>query len=165
MGDHSCMDREDHPDLQDSQDPRVIWDFQEQWVQTERWVLRVSKVFLDKMVHLDLAELVVPVDLEVILVKMAKKEKLESLVYLESQEALESLDHRVVLDLKVFKEMLETEDLLVKLVQWENPDFQEPQENLADQERMDWTDYPEFLVNKAPLDFLVSVADKESRDI
>merc|ERR1711881_732919 len=39
-------------------------------------------------------------------------------------------------------------DLLVKLVQWENPDFQEPQENLADQERMDWTDYPEFLVNK-----------------
>merc|ERR1711881_257050 len=57
-------------------------------------------------------------------------------------------DHRVVLGLKVFKEMLETEDLLVKLVQWENQGFQEPQENLADQERMDWTDYPEFLVNK-----------------
>jgi len=146
--DHSCMDREDHPDLQDSQDPRVIWDFQEQWVQTERWVLRVSKVFLVKMVHLELADQKVPVDLEDILVKMAKKEKQECLVYLESREDLESLDHRVVLDLKVFKEMLETEDLLVKLVQWENPDFQEPQENLADQERMDWTDYPEFLVNK-----------------
>ena len=62
-----AMDRfyTDHVDLQghqDSQDPRVTWDFQELWVQMERWVHRVSKVFQELMDHQDLVEQAVPVD-------------------------------------------------------------------------------------------------------
>jgi hypothetical protein len=52
---HLYTDHVDLQDHQDSQDPRVTWDFQELWVQMERWVHRVCKVFQDKMDHQDLA--------------------------------------------------------------------------------------------------------------
>lgn len=43
--DHSCMDLVDHQDLQDSQDLRVTWDFQDLLDLMERWDHRVFKVF------------------------------------------------------------------------------------------------------------------------
>jgi len=82
---------------------------------------------------------------------MARREKSEWPAYPEKQGDLEQLDQLAVLDLKVSKEMLETEDHPVMLALEENQDHQELLVNLADQERTVWMDFQEYLENRVNL--------------
>jgi len=87
-------------------------------------------------------------------VKMAKKEKWEWPAFPEKQEDPDQLDQLAVLDLKVSKEMLETEDHPVMLAPVENQDHQELLVNLDDQDKtvlMDFLEYPENKANPADL--------------
>jgi len=112
--DHSCMDLADHQDLPDSQDQKVIWDFQDLLDLMERWALRVFKVFPVEMDHQDPVAKLDPEDYEDTPVKTDQKENLECLVFPEKVEDPDLLDHLEMLAHKVSKVTLVTEVLLVK---------------------------------------------------
>lgn len=112
--DHSCMDLADHQDLRDSQDQKVIWDFQDLLDLMERWDLRVFKVFPVEMAHQDPVAKLDPEDYEDTPVKTDQRENLECLVFPEKVEDPDLLDHLEMLAHKVSKVTLVTEALLVK---------------------------------------------------